>query len=172
MKQFGLRIIVLISTIVVSFQADANIDVACIDDDCLQNGWEAYNTRTRESYFVACHEGDCLTKGWTSENKGLLYNETYCKAGGCFTQGWSVYDSTSSGLVAEITCYGTDEEGSEDCLQFGWTTKEPGRGSYETRCVAGDCRSNGWDVFVPGFAAQPVRCKRGGCFATGWIVYQ
>lgn len=168
----GLKRIFIFSIFFLSSFANANIDVTCTDGDCMRNGWQAYDTRTRETYYIICRDGDCQTSGWISENKGLLFNEAYCKQTGCFTGGWAVYDSNSNGLVAEITCREGRHDEGVDCLRFGWSTFEPGFGRYETRCIDNDCRVAGWDVFVPGYPAQPVRCKRGGCFETGWIAYQ
>lgn len=150
--------------------AYANIDISCIFDDCLGRGWHMYDERTGYSSLVSCRFGDCAMNGWTEEFQNRPVSQSNCKAGGCFNDGWRSVDINTGRLLSEVSCLSSFA--SNDCLQNGWTTYEPGRGNYTTRCIGGDCRSFGWDVLVPGFAPQPVRCKDGGCFVTGWVIYR
>jgi hypothetical protein len=148
----------------------ANLDISCVDGDCFSYGWITLDTRTNNESTVVCRDFDCLGNGWFTEYKNNLASEVFCKPDGCFNEGWTVYDPRSGRTVADVSCQ--TSFANSDCLQYGWVTTEPGRGSYVTRCVNGDCRNIGWDVQVPGYAAQPVRCKQGGCFNSGWTVYR
>ncbi len=170
MKLSGLRWVLagLIQFLVV--HASANIDVTCIMEDCLTEGWQSYNQRSGDSNLTVCRDYDCNFSGWHNEYKNRPISEIDCKPEGCFNEGWRVYDTRSGNMLADVTCQQSFSQNS--CLQYGWTTYEPSRGSYITRCVNGDCLNLGWDVRVPGYAPQAVRCKRGGCFRVGWIAYQ
>ncbi|MCB0349702.1 MAG: hypothetical protein KDD38_00880 [Bdellovibrionales bacterium] len=151
-------------------QANANIDVNCIMEDCLTEGWQSFDQRSGESNLTVCRDNDCNLSGWHNEYKEKPVSEVECKPEGCFNEGWKVYDARNGNLLSDVTCQ-SSFSGSA-CLQFGWTTYQPGRATITTRCLNGDCRNSGWDVYVPGYAPQSVRCKRGGCFTIGWTVYQ
>ena len=170
MKYLLLSAFITVSTTFAANVAQANLDVSCIEGDCLTYGWENYDIRTRQFSTIECRQNDCQADGWSVVYKSSLATEVFCKPDGCFVEGWTVMDVRTSKVLADVSCQ-TSFEGS-DCLQFGWVTQEPGRSSYVTRCVNGDCRNIGWDVRVPGYAPQPVRCKQGGCFTSGWIVYR
>ncbi len=148
--------------------AHANLDVSCVLDNCMQEGWQAYNERTGESSLISCQSGDCMQNGWLEEYQNRLVAETTCKPGGCFNEGWRIFNILNGRLLVEVTCLNSYD--SDSCLRNGWSTFEVGRGSYLTRCINGDCRNNGWDVLVQGYPPQPVRCKNGGCFTAGWVV--
>lgn len=150
--------------------AHADVNISCIFQDCLRHGWQIYDERTGNSSLVSCRFGDCAENGWTEEYQNRVISQSDCKVGGCFNGGWRMVDSNTGRLLADVSCL--NSFASSDCLQSGWTTFEPGRGSYTTRCVRGDCRNFGWDVLVQGFAPQPVRCKNGGCFLIGWLIYR
>lgn len=170
MKSTYMKFILALVTQLLVFQAHANLDITCIFEDCLTEGWQSFDLRSGDSSLTVCRENDCNLNGWQNEYKERPVTEVYCKPEGCFDEGWRVYDSRSGNLVADVSCQSSFA--SSSCLQFGWTTYEPGFGSYVTRCLNGDCQNLGWDVRVPGYAPQAVRCKRGGCFTIGWIVYR
>lgn len=156
--------------VLASGQASANLQITCVLENCLEEGWHIYDDRTGQSGLVNCRNNDCVNQGWSEESRNRIVSEATCKAGGCFNDGWRVTDTNSGRLLAEITCL--HSFATNDCLENGWTTFEPGRGTYTTRCIDGDCRNIGWDVLIQGFAPQPIRCKEGGCFTTGWTVYR
>jgi hypothetical protein len=153
-----------------SAQVFANVQVTCILENCLEQGWHLYDQRNGYSSLVRCQQNDCANQGWVEESRGRIVSQTLCKENGCFNDGWQVTDLNTGRLLADISCL--NSFATSDCLENGWTTFEPGRGSYTTRCVNGDCRFNGWDVFIQGFAPQPIRCKEGGCFTNGWTIYR
>ena len=160
---------IVIALTAFSFTANANLDITCVLDDCLTEGWHVYDQRTGDSSIAVCREDDCLINGWNNEVRDRVVTETICKDGGCFNSGWIVYASNGR-MLADVSCQ--TSFATSDCLMYGWTTYEPGRGTYVTRCLNRDCATYGWDVQYAGFAPQPVRCKSGGCFSTGWTVYR
>ncbi|OFZ11793.1 MAG: hypothetical protein A2Z20_05530 [Bdellovibrionales bacterium RBG_16_40_8] len=164
-----MKVMLLIIAQLLVFQAKANVDVTCILEDCLREGWQTIDTRTGSSTLISCEGGDCELNGWHEEHRGSVITQTYCKTNGCFIDGWTVYRADNGRMIMDVTCQ--TSFASADCLEFGWVTYMPDRGSYITRCMNGDCRNIGWDVQFQGFAPQPVRCKRGGCFTTGWTVF-
>jgi hypothetical protein len=157
---------IVVSTLTfVAAQAQADIDVTCMDSDCIHNGWTVTNP-TGEVVTVACRDADCNVHGWSSSLKDLRAEDTICKPGGCFSEGWRAYGTQNGLLSNEVTCLSSPT--TTDCLTNGWSTFVPNRGSYLTRCSQGDCRNNGWDIN----GRPTARCKAGGCFVTGWTVYQ
>lgn len=156
-------------TVIFSNMAYANLDITCVAESCLTEGWVVYDMRTGNSSTSICVANDCSKNGWRGIYKGQVSSEIICKEGGCFEQGWRAYDFNRR-LVADVSCQNSFAGSS--CLKYGWVTYEPGRGSYLTQCVNGDCENIGWDVIVNGYAPQAVRCKEGGCFTIGWTLYQ
>ncbi len=170
MRSFvALCFIVVAATLQVSV-ASANVNVSCVSGDCLKSGWTTFDTYSRETSQSTCHNEDCTKSGWYNIFREQVTSEVLCKADGCFIEGWQVFDTRTGRLVSDVSCQKSFV--TSDCLRFGWTTFEPGRGSFVTRCANGNCSEVGWDILIPGYAAQPVRCKTGGCFVAGWIIYR
>lgn len=152
--------------------ASANVEVTCLDGDCLTSGWEVVDHFKRESSTVMCRNANCNVDGWTGVFKEATQSETMCKGGDCFKFGWLVYDGRTGNLAVDVTCR-ADFTGTRDCLRFGWDIQD-----YFTRqtqavyCVNNDCYNIGWDLFAPGYPIIATRCKFGGCFRAGWITYR
>jgi len=145
--------------------AHADVDVTCVDSDCMHNGWVVTDQRTGQTVSNICTAADCNVHGWNSTLNNLRAEDTVCKPGGCFSEGWRAYTTQTGQISHEVSCL--TSFGANDCLTNGWNTFVPNRGSYLTRCSQGDCRNIGWDIN----SRPTARCKAGGCFVTGWTVF-
>ena len=159
----------LVTGVWFSHSALGAIDVSCIADSCLTEGWRLQDTNSLARGIVECMDGDCNANGWYETGFGGQTFEIYCAPRGCWVQGWEAEDRYGR-LVASAQCR-SGAEGETDCLTYGWTVRQNNSVVARMTCINNNCRENGWEISVRGRSPQVARCKPGGCFVEGWRLF-
>ena len=146
--------------------AMAQVDVRCIQQDCLKYGWESTDLTTVDYEFATCRGNGCSADGWLYYFKDGTRYEYTCLPGGCFTDGYKMFNldfTAGRTLVGEVSCM------ANDCHRIGWIEKpENEKFVYVTLCKNQDCGQRGWTTRWRNLITTDSTCKVGGCFVNGW----